>query len=296
MKHLLPAAAVLVAGTLSGGCTVTVDSHSEIVREDRRFAVAGLPDVRVATFDGSIQIQSWDKPEVLVEIEKRGPTRQAIDALQVIATHKDNVVELEVKRPSAESFGGIGVYRAAYARLIVTVPRASNVSARSGDGSIRLEGVSGRIDLRTGDGSVRAADVSGDLTVDTGDGSVTVTRAEGKASIETSDGSVTVAGSLGQLKLHTGDGSVVYRADPGSKMTGNWEITTGDGAVALYLPPDFSAHLDAHTGDGRITNELHVEKETGDERARRSLRGKLGAGGQLLRVRTGDGSIRLKSN
>ena len=41
-------------------------------------------------------------------------------------------------------------------------------------------------------------------------------------------------------------------------MTEPWEITTGDGSVSLYLPPDFSAELDAHTGDGSIRNDLNV--------------------------------------
>ncbi|HXG72290.1 MAG TPA: hypothetical protein VNJ04_16895 [Gemmatimonadaceae bacterium] len=39
------------------------------------------------------------------------------------------------------------------------------------------------------------------------------------------------------MKLHTGDGSVVYRAEPDSSMTDNWDITTGDGSVSIYLPP-----------------------------------------------------------
>ena len=66
---------MLAASLLAGGCTVTLDSQSQIVREERRFAVKGTPVVHATTFDGSIQIQSWDKPEVMVEIEKRGPTR-----------------------------------------------------------------------------------------------------------------------------------------------------------------------------------------------------------------------------
>lgn len=294
MKHPIAAAALL--GALSAGCTVTVDSHSEIVREEKRFPLTGTADVRVATFDGSIQIQSWDRNEVSVEIEKRGPTRQAIEDLQIVSSQNGNVIDLEVKRPRSESLRGIGMYRTAYARLIVSVPRASNIRARSGDGSIRIEAVTGRLELRTGDGSIRAADVSGDMTFDTGDGSVTVTGADGRLSVDTGDGSVTVAGKVTVLKLHTGDGSVVYRADPGSTMADNWEITTGDGTVALYLPPDFSADIDAHTGDGRITNDLSVEKASAEERERRTLRGRIGSGGKLLRVRTGDGSIRLKAN
>ena len=296
--HPLVPAFVLGLGLLpSSACVVTVDSHSEIAREERRFSVDGTADVRVTTFDGSIQIQSWDRPEVLVEVEKRGPTKSIVESLQVIVQQKGNLIELEVKRPKNETLSGIGFNQAAYARLIVSVPRTTNVRARSGDGSIRIDRVSGRIDLRTGDGSIRASEVAGDLTFDTGDGSVVVERAEGRLAVDTGDGSVTVGGRLATLKLHTGDGSVVYRAEPGSTMGTPWDITTGDGSVTLYLPEDFGAELDAHTGDGRIVNDLvPVEKNARDEKSRRTLKGQLGSGGPLLRVRTGDGAIRLKLN
>ena len=73
-RPLVPAFALGLGLFQSAGCVVAVDSHSEIVREEKRFTVQGTPDLRVATFDGSIQIQAWDKPGVLVEIEKRGPS------------------------------------------------------------------------------------------------------------------------------------------------------------------------------------------------------------------------------
>jgi hypothetical protein len=295
MRLAIPAAVVL--GALSTGCTVTVDSHSEIFREEKRYPVTGVTDVRVTTFDGAIQIQSWDKNEVLIEIEKRGPTKSAVTDLEVRGGQNGGVIELEVRRPRRESFSGIGIHRTAYARLFVWVPRATNVRARSGDGSITVERVDGQLDLRTGDGRIRASEVSGEMTFDTGDGSVTVDGARGRLSVDTGDGTVNVRGNLGSVKLHTGDGSVTYRAEPGSAMTDPWEITTGDGTVALFLPPDFGAELDAHTGDGNITDDLSIERpDEEDRRARRTLRGKIGQGGKLLRVRTGDGSIRLKVN
>ncbi len=290
--------AVVLPALLAGGCTVTVDSQSQIVREEKRFTVAGTPTLRVTTFDGSIQIQSWDQPDVLVEIEKRGPTREAVDALEIKTSQDGNTIELEVKQPRRETFTGIGLHRSASARLIVSVPRRADVRARSGDGSIHIERVNGRIDLNTGDGSIRAADVTGELTLHTGDGSVTVEGAEGRLNLETGDGSVNVTGKLTGVRLHTGDGSIVYRAQPGTAMTEDWEITTGDGGVSLYLPSDFGAELDAHTGDGTIRNDLALESgalESGDrEVSRRTVKGRLGSGGRQLRIRTGDGSIRLR--
>ena len=280
----------------ASACTVTVDSHSEIVREEKQFKVSGTPTVRLTTFDGSIEIQGWDKAHVAVEIEKRGASRKALDDLEVKTAQNGDLIELEVKRPRAESFQGIGLHRSATARLIVSVPRQANIHARSGDGSIRVERVTGKLELRTGDGSIRATNVAGELSLDTNDGSVTVEHAEGTLFVDTGDGSVNVTGKLAAVKLHTGDGSVVYRADPGSAMADNWEITTGDGTVSVYLPPGFGAEVDAHTGDGAIRSEIDGLDAPSRESARRSLKGRIGEGGKLLRIRTGDGSIRLRTN
>jgi DUF4097 and DUF4098 domain-containing protein YvlB len=142
------------------------------------------------------------------------------------------------------------------------------------------------------------------MTFYTGDGSVTLDDATGDLDVDTGDGSVSVSGKLATVKLHTGDGSITFRAEASTAMTGDWSMTTGDGGIAVYLPQDFAAELDAHTGDGSIRNELTLVAEAGgdrdrdgdDESSRRTLRAKLGAGGKTLKLRTGDGSIRLKRN
>jgi len=294
MKSVLPAisAAALLPLAL-GGCVV-VDSHGHIARDERTFTVTGRPELKLTTFDGSIEIRSApDAKTVLVEIEKRGPTKEAIDGLQIETKQDGDRIEVEVKRP-ARDVAMIGLGRISpTARLIVTIPRDGNVTARSGDGSIRVERVRGRIDLRTGDGSVRATGVGGQLTIATGDGSVTVDDLEGDLDVDTGDGSVSVAGRLGSVKLHSGDGSITFRAESGTSMKDDWSVTTGDGGVAIFLPSDFAAQLDAHTGDGSIRNDLKIENKSSDEE-RRTLRGTLGTGGKTLRIRTGDGGIRLK--
>jgi len=78
-----------------------------------------------------------------------------------------------------------------------------------------------------------------------------------------------------------------------------WSVTTGDGSIRLEVPEGFSADLDAQSADGRV----RVEKRTGqapvsaerDESERGSARGTLGAGGKPLKLRSGSGSITVKS-
>jgi hypothetical protein len=296
MKSVLSVAALAATLPLSLGCVV-VDSHGHIAREEKRFTVSGRPELRLTTFDGSIEIRSGDAKSVLVEIEKRGATKEAIEELKVESTQQGNRIEVSVKRPAGEIVVlGIGRMSSS-AKLIVTMPREGDVIAKSGDGSIRLDGVRGRLEIRTGDGSIRATDIGGQMVLATGDGSVTIDNAEGDLDVDTGDGSVSVAGKLDAVKVHTGDGSITFRVEAGTAMKSDWSMTTGDGGVSLYLPSDFSAELDAHTGDGAIRNELQIAGDgtQRSERERRTLKGKLGDGGRTLRIRTGDGSVRLKT-
>jgi DUF4097 and DUF4098 domain-containing protein YvlB len=293
MKSVLSISAVVAAAALGSGCVV-VDSQGHIARDEKRFTVSGPPDLRLGTFDGSIQIRSGGDREVRVEIEKRGPTEQDVNKLQVTATQDGNSITVEVKKPEGETYFGIGFNVAPTARLIVTMPKSGNVVARSGDGSIRIEDVNGKLDLRTGDGSIKANRIGGDLTVESGDGSIALDGISGRLQIQTSDGSVTIAGRPEVVRAHTGDGSITFRAENGTKMADDWSMTTGDGSISLYLPGDFAADLDASTGDGTIRSELNVDGTP--ERERRALRGRIGSGGRQLKVRSGDGSIKLRAS
>jgi DUF4097 and DUF4098 domain-containing protein YvlB len=264
----------LAAALVGSGCVdiVGADFGRYVDREEKHFTVSGKPNVSLKTFDGSIEIRTWDKPEVQVTIEKRGKSKSATDTIEVRAEQQGDRITIEARRP--ESHGvSFRFNDSRSAKLIVSMPASADLSAGSGDGSIDVDGVSGRIQLRSGDGSIRGRSVAGDLDVHTG------------------DGSVTLSGKLTSLRAHTGDGSVTVRAEDGSTADSDWDITTGDGSVTLTVPDGFGAELDAHTGDGGIrTQDLTVSNVTG-QISRNSLRGRLGSGGHNLRVRTGDGSI-----
>ena len=293
MRAISACAAVLVPVLLTAGCTVTVDSQGQIAHQEKRFTVSGTPTVDATTFDGSIHVRSWENPDVLVEVEKRGPTRAALDQIEVRMAQEGNHVTVDARRPHRDAVHVFGFSVSPTARLTVWVPRRADVRVRSGDGSITVERVNGKLDAHTGDGSIRADEIAGDLNLTSGDGSVTVDNVEGRLALDTRDGSVNVAGKLTAVRLHTGDGSIVYRAERGTRMSEDWDISTGDGGVTVYLPPDFDAELDAHTGDGSIRSDL--ELGAGSD-GRRSVLGRIGAGGRQLKIRTGDGSIRIKTS
>ena len=290
-RGLVIAAAGVLAST---ACVVSMDSQGHTAREEKRFEVAGIPEVHLITFDGSIEVRTWDRGEVLVEIEKRGQTREDVESIEIKADQSGTRVQVEARRPAGgEALLGLGIHVSRSARLIATVPRRANVVARTGDGAIRIDRVDGRIELRTGDGSVKGADLKGAVTIDTADGTVALQNVEGALDARTGDGGVSASGKLDAVRVRTSDGTVTLRAESGSAMSDDWDVSTGDGGVVLYLPDGFSAEIDAHTDDGRVSadHEINVSAEKGD---RRTLRGRIGAGGHALRIRTGDGGISLR--
>lgn len=285
---------VLVPLALSA-CAINLDAARYTDREERHFTVSGTPDVVLSTFDGAIEVRAWDKPEVMVTVEKQAESVEAAKAIKVRFDQAGNRITVEVEKPEPFSGIKIGINTSRSAKLTVSVPRQSNLQARSGDGSIRLNGISGTIDVKSGDGAISGTALDGDLTVRTGDGSVTLEDVKGRLELATGDGSLEVRGALSKLRAHTGDGSVTVRALAGSRTDEDWDLTSGDGPMTLELPADFAADVDAHTGDGGITVEglsIAGGGPTGEHHD--DLKGQLGAGGKVLKLRTGDGPIRLR--
>lgn len=289
------AAAALAALLAGPGCVdiIGADFAKYVEREEKHFTTTGKPDVTVATFDGSIEIRPWDKPEVQVVIERRAATKEAADTIEIQSEQTDNRIVVEVKVPKTSGFG-LHLHYNRSAKLIVSMPATADVKARSGDGSIDVEGIAGRVALSSGDGSIRGRRLGGDVDVHTGDGSIRLDGVEGALSATTGDGSIVAEGKFTSVRARSGDGSVNINAGAGSASATDWNITTGDGSVTLALPDDFGAEVDAHTGDGRIhLQNLELSNVTG-QLNRDSLRGRVGAGGGTVRLRTGDGSITLK--
>jgi len=271
----------------------SVDTTAKYVeRDEKHFSTSGTPEVVLSTFDGSIEIRPWDKAEVQVVVEKRGRDKEDVGTIEVHATQSGSRIEVTVTEPSRHGFDMHFKNRSA--KLIVSLPPASDVAATSGDGSIDIEHVAGRLQLRSGDGAIQGRSLGGDVTAHTGDGSIKLEGVDGVLNVDTGDGSINVAGRLTRVHARSGDGSVTVHADRGSAAEGDWEIGSGDGSLTLELPEDFSAEVDAHTGDGHINmQDVTLSNVTGST-ARDTLRGRLGAGGRNLRLRTGDGSITLR--
>lgn len=297
------AGAALLALSMAG-CTLNVNTEGATASETHRFTVSGSPRVTLDTFDGAIDVHSWDRPEVEVIVEKQAQDESLLKDIVVEQAQDGDAVTLRVRGPASSRSSGlqIGVVYSPGARLRVALPRNSSLDVKSGDGSITVEDVDGTIVLRSDDGSIVGLRLSGDVRAHTDDGSIRLRESSGRVDVETGDGSVVVSGTFTRVRAKTGDGSVRISALRGSALDDDWLVETDDGTVEIRLAEGFAAVVDAATSDGSIRSNypgLTVpDRADGDDERRergRQLTATIGAGGRTLRVRTGDGSIRFES-
>lgn len=242
-----------------------------VERESKSFAVSGTPRVIINTFDGRISIRAWDKPEVMMNAIKRAGSEQALRGIVVKSTQQGSDISIttDYDHAAGRRLGGMFSTNASVT-VELFVPRNCNIQANSGDGRVELEGVTGGVNLQTGDGRVEVRDGSGQLTVKTGDGRIEVLNYTGDVDAKTGDGRINLEGRFAQLAARTGGGSIL-----------------------LALPGDQDATIETDADTESVSGDgITLIEEPGAGKKLRRF--KIGSGGNVFRLYTGDGSIFLR--
>ncbi|MEW6209773.1 MAG: DUF4097 family beta strand repeat-containing protein [Acidobacteriota bacterium] len=272
----------------------------------KTFDTSGQAAFRVRTSDANIHVKTWDRNAIEAVVSTVN-WKIGDSGILILDQQTGDEVSLEVKFP--RTIFSIN-FRTRRVDITVRVPRNTRLDLRTGDGNIEVIGSKGSLVARTGDGNLRIVDIEGDVLAHTGDGRIDVRGVKGEITLETGDGNTTIENVEGRLRasagdgdiravgrfdvleIKTGDGRIEASALQGSRMSADWRLTTGDGSLTLRLPQEFDAEVDLRTSDGHIDLSLPV---TISGRAGASrIRGRINAGGSLLTLKTGDGSIRLE--
>lgn len=262
----------LLAGLSMACVEVSAGPPNYFETVEKQFTVSGRPAIDVSTFDGRVDISTWDRPEVRVVVEKEAAERSDLEDMSVEIAQQGDAVTVRI-----DAHRERGVYLqfgTRRAHVTVTTPAHSVVRSSTGDGPISVQDVNGEVTARTGDGPIRLEHLTGTVSARTG------------------DGSIVVDGAIGKLDAQSGDGPVRLRLTEAVPID-NWSVRTGDGSVTLDLPASVNADLDATTGDGRV-NINGLSFNSAEEKHRRSVRGRIGAGGGTISLRSGDGSITVR--
>ncbi len=246
----------------------TIGSPS-IEEKSDSFAVKDTPKVTIEAGNSAVSVRGWDKPEVRYSVTRFSKTSSQ-QPLNLQATQNGSDINIKFAGDgSIKNDGGNDLNRyffddANRVRIEVFVPRKSNLKIVTG-GEIRLENISGDVDLQGADESVNVRDSDGKLSVETSDGVIRVIGFKGAVDTRTSSGAINLEGDFHGLSARTFDGTITLTLpeNANANIESNRRDIVGEGVSLVYQNDGKSAstwkigkggenHLLYATADGRV--------------------------------------------
>lgn len=283
-----PVRALALALALGTVAAPAFAGPATVTRYEKTFPLTGRPSLVLRAEDAGVHVITWDRPAVGIRVSTRGWS-VGQHAVTVDASQDGDHVTCEVREPHHLVLFQFGTRSI---RVDVTLPRDADLDLSTGDGTITIAPLAGDIRASTGDGAIEVEGLRGRMTLTTGDGRIRATGLDGELVARSGDGRIQTDGRFDRLEVGTTDGRVTATAFEGSRLASGWDLHTGDGRLTLRVPGTLKADLDLRTGDGDLYVGLPVE--TSGSLRRHALLGRLNGGGPLLRMHSGDGSIRLE--
>jgi hypothetical protein len=258
----------------------------------KSYNISGKASLTASTGDASLEVHSCSGCHAIgidIDWRDRHPSEFTINEFQ----SGDHVnFELKEKPHLGIHFGN---WREP--RVSVETPSSLDLEARTADGSLKVSGVEGTLQLHASDGSVDVSDVAGSLRLTASDGSIRIHNVTGTLESRTSDGSAEIDGKFTGLEVHTGDGRLQVTLAEGTQLSTASSIQASDGQVTVRLPRQLAADLDIHTSDGGIKCDLPLTMNGYDSShtSGHELRGHLNGGGVPLEIHTSDGSVSIEA-
>lgn len=287
-RHLLFAIATSLVPTTAA---LGQDARASEVVWSGRLTSATTLEIR--NLNGAITVRRTEGDRAEVRAEKHSRSRDAAD-IRFDISERDGVVRIcsVFDRSSAcddRRTGNTGSMSVSYS---VSLPANISVTLVTGNGAISLDRGGAVVEARTGNGNVEIGETTGRVSIASGNGDLGVRRAGGPVSAHTGNGQIDVVTATGPVSARTGNGAIDVRMDAISGSD-DMSFTSGSGTISVTLPSSFNGEFEATTGNGALRSDFPIQM-TGRLDSRR-VRGRIGQGGPTITMRTGNGRLELLS-
>jgi Putative adhesin len=247
-------------GTVCALLTLALGAHASDHRGaltaefHQTYALTADGRVELDNINGDVHISSWDRNEVKVDAVKYADTKQRLEEAKIEIDSRNDSLSIRTKYPDQDHTWNWGSHNnPASVEYTLTVPRAARLD------EIKL--INGELDVTGVSGEVNASCINGRLEAHN---------------------------LAGRARLSTINGHLDARFDQlaGQRV----ELNSINGSVALTIPSDSNAEIEASTISGGINNDfgLHVNHH---RFVGHDLRGELGSGGAHIKLANINGRV-----
>ncbi|WP_433939611.1 DUF4097 family beta strand repeat-containing protein [Paenibacillus lautus] len=281
------------------------------INEEQTLDANDYRDLTVKTGSIDIQVVQGAADQIKVRLNGKASSKYA-DQVKLQVEPNGDSLELGVEEDHGINLG-ISIMDL---QLTVELPEKQWAAAQieSGSGEIEVENMLGdTVTVKAGSGNVNVQQVNaGELTVHTGSGNIEAEEIEAESialqsgsgeisadgyhaeqlSFQNGSGNVELSDGEAALQGKTGSGNIRVDAD---RLIHNADLRAGSGNVSIDLdeePSSLEVDFQGSSGEGKIEWD-GMRYEVKDEDKGR-LKGTLGSGEVLLKVRTGSGNFKLE--
>jgi hypothetical protein len=249
----------------------------------QKFPLPNSAKFSLSNISGNITIEGIDSSEAEVKVMKRGGSADQRKDIKIIYSTLGGNLSL---KPSQQFTNDIDIiYEIKLPRNLGQVNitgTSSNIKLKDIDALLDIKSVSGNLDLSNLRGQVKAETQSGEAFLSQVMGDIFVKSTSGKIELSSVSGSIKTDNTAGDTKATIDNTS---SADVLSFESIN-------GKIDLRFKFAVNAELEANTVSGSIDLEgvgIEVKKMPGSSQAA----GRLGVGGQPLKIKTVSGNIKI---
>ena len=289
--------------------------------EERAFSTHGRPALKIATYRGTITVESSEENVVRLKVtatsglEDNEAAARELARLQLDWRQEGDTLTLQASNPHETRVRFVWQdERQLDVGITLMVPRTCSLDLASGDGGIRVGDIAGNITVKTGLGTIFCRHVDGALTAQNDEGDIIVSACTGDIKLKTRRGVIrtgpiggraTVNTINGDIELLSVTGGLVARADGGDItagipkfFSGKASLQASGGNINLKIDPSANVDLTASSVWGQVRmipvggQNLPLVTESGGL-GRRSLAGRVNAGGIRIEAHANGGHVNL---
>lgn len=268
---------VTVTGTNATGARLVITSRRRTLDDLLRFTFredAGSASVTARRRHGHFfPWISWSGGDVHFEIQVPAQTALDIDT----SGGAIKIAGLRSKAKLETSGGGIQVR-----------DLAGDLEGHTSGGGIHLERIQGNVHVETSGGGIDGSEIDGPIDADTSGGSVRLNRVSGNIRAHSSGGGIHIFEAGGRIEADTSGGGIQASFARGNGRGGTLE--TSGGGIEVSIDPAVGLRIDASGNSVKAGIPITVQGSI----SRGKLQGNMGGGGELLRLHTSGGGVRIQ--
>lgn len=247
---------LIALAALVGSPLLHADDYSSKEPFSRTATFSPTGKITVENVNGDIDIQTWDRNEILIEGEKSAKTDEELKLIDLTIDLKESNAAIKVRLPKRSGLFSNNIRASVSFKITVPATVALEKIAVV-NSSVRIKGVRGSVNAESVNGRVSAHNLAGNV------------------------------------KLETVNGEIV--AEVSSVIAGQrLSFQTVNGAITVNLPADTGADTHASVVNGSIDCDFPLTVQ--GRIVGKKLSGKIGDGRATLSAESVNGSIRFKKN